>query len=250
MKLFKSFYKLIFLAIILLFPTQKSLAISQEVPIKVDWYYNEDKWDKSPHRSDIVIEPLGSAPLPQGVGEFNGVGDLEFNFAPNFDKPGKYEYSIYQNNQDIEENHMWVRYDKAVYRLVFFVQANKGSLEISAYVYNNDDYDAKKLNPGKVASIEFKNSDPVFHSQDGSIVKPTDPDHPDYTKNPQYPEDPNKSLSVSKNLNLENKNSTDNVKTAVKGLCPYFGLLTIALVLLTLLNNKIKKYKNDALKHD
>ena len=250
MKLFKSFYKLIFLAIILLFPTQKSLAISQEVPIKVDWYYNEDKSDSSPHRSDIVIEPLGSAPLPQGVGEFYGVGDLEFNFTSDFEKPGKYEYLVYQDNEDVEEDHMWIRYDRTVYRLVFFVQSVKDGLGISSYAYDNDNYDAENVNTGKLAKIVFNNVDSAYHRKDGTIIKPSDPDHPQAKKDPQYPKDPNKSYPTFKKLVDKDKNSTENVKTAVKGLCPYFGVLTIALVLLILLNNKIKKYKNDALKHD
>lgn len=243
MKLFKSFYKLIFLAIILLFPTQKSYAISQAVPIKVDWYYNEDKWDSSPHRTDLVVEPIGSAPLPKEAREFYGVGDIEFSFAPNFDNPGKYEYLIYQDNEDIEENHMWVRYDRTVYRLVFFVQVGKDGLDISSYAYDNDNYDAENVNTGKLAKIVFKNIDPAHHRKDGTIIKPSDPDHPQAKKDPQYPKDPNKSYPTSKKSVDKDKNSTNNVKTGIRGIWPYLGVLVLALIILIYLNNKNKNLK-------
>lgn len=241
MKLFRKVYKLILTSIIVLFPFIDSYAINQAVPIGVDWFYEDEKWNNSPHRSDIKIDPINNAPLHKGVDEFYGIGDLKFNFIPEFDKVGKYEYLVYQNNEDIEEDHMWVRYDKTVYRLIFLVQKDDNGLNISTYAYDNSIYDQNDTKKGKAADIIFKNYDPHRHRKDGSIIKPKDPDNTDGKKEPEYPEDPNKPIDKT---DRSNKNSSSNVKTGVEGIRLWLIILILAIAAITILNKKIISRKS------
>lgn len=241
MKSFRKVYKLILTSIIVLFPFIDSYAINQAVPIGVDWFYEDEKWNNSPHRSDIKIDPINNAPLHKGVDEFYGIGDLKFNFIPEFDKVGKYEYLVYQNNEDIEEDNRWVRYDRTVYRLVYLVQENKNGLTISTYAYDDSNYDKKTSDKGKVTNIVFKNHDPHRHRKDGSIIKPKDPDNTDGKKDPEYPEDPNKPIDKT---DRNNKNSSSNVKTGVEGIRLWLIILILAIAAITILNKKIISRKS------
>ncbi|MDU2353675.1 MAG: FctA domain-containing protein [Anaerococcus sp.] len=241
MKSFRKVYKLILTSIIVLFPFIDSYAINQAVPIGVDWFYEDEKWNNSPHRSDIKIDPINNAPLHKGVDEFYGIGDLKFNFIPEFDKVGKYEYLVYQNNEDIEEDNRWVRYDRTVYRLVYLVQENKNGLTISTYAYDDSNYDKKTSDKGKVTNIVFKNHDPHRHRKDGSIIKPKDPENTDGKKDPEYPEDPNKPIDKT---DRNNKNSSSNVKTGVEGMRLWLIILILAIAAITILNKKIISRKS------
>ena len=88
MKIFRRISRILILAIIVLFPFVDSDASSVSVPISVDWYYGDEKWDQSPHRSDIKVEAIGNAPVFKE--DFFGIGDLSFNLERDFNNPGKY----------------------------------------------------------------------------------------------------------------------------------------------------------------
>lgn len=231
MKIFKRISKILILAIIVLFPFVNSDASSVSVPISVDWYYGDEKWDQSPHRSDIKVEAIGNEPAVKE--DFFGSGDLFFNLQPEFNNPGKYEYLVYQINEDIIEEDKSVIYDKTVYRLIFYVQNSSNGLIVSAYAYNNEDYSESNL--GKSPEIKFKNNDPNKNS--GSATKPNKPGETysgktsqtdDSQAKPKNTIDPAKAYGqkeVSKN-----KNSKANVQTGIESVTPWLLVLLAAII--------------------
>ena len=231
MKIFRRISKILILAIIVLFPFVDSDASSVSVPISVDWYYGDEKWDQSPHMSDVIVEPINGAPSVKD--SFSGVGDLSFNFQPEFKNPGKYEYLVYQTNEDIIKEDKSVIYDKTVYRLIFYVQNSSKGLIVSAYAYNNDNYSDSNL--GKSPEIKFKNNDP--NKDSGSATKPnkpseTDPGKTSQKDNPQAK--PGNSIDPAKASDQEevskNKNSKANVQTGIESLTPWLLVLLIAII--------------------
>lgn len=231
MKIFKRISRILILAIIVLFPFVDSYASSVSVPISVDWYYGDEKWDQSPHRSDVIVEPINGAPSAKD--SFSGVGDLLFNFQPEFKNPGKYEYLVYQTNEDIIEEDKSIIYDKTVYRLIFYVQNSSKGLIVSAYAYNNENYSDSNL--GKSPEIKFRNNDPNKNS--GSATKPNKPSETDPGKTSQKDEsqakpenkiDPAKA-SGQKEVS-KNKNPKANVQTGVESLTLWLLVLLIAII--------------------
>lgn len=231
MKIFKRISRILILAIIVLFPFVDSDASSVSVPISVDWYYGDEKWDQSPHRSDIKVESIGNAPAFKE--DFFGSGDLSFKLEREFNNPGKYEYLVYQTNEDIIEEDKKVIYDKTVYRLIFYVQNSSNGLIVSAYAYNNEDYSDSNL--GKSPEIKFKNNDP--NKDSGSATKPNKPSETDPGKTSQKDEsqakpenkiDPAKA-SGQKEVS-KNKNPKANVQTGVESLTLWLLVLLIAII--------------------
>ncbi len=192
MKQLKKLYKLIFMALLVVMPFLKvSAADDIRVPIYVEWMYGKEKWANSPHKTNVLIEAQNDAPKPTKT-SFEKSGDyiVQFN-QPEFNKAGRYEYLIYQNNEDFEENGRTVTYDKKKYRLVFIVENGNDGLKISVFTYDNESFDNNDLNKGKVEAIKFLNNDPFIHRNDGSIVDPDNPYHPFNPNNPIKPNDPN-----------------------------------------------------------
>lgn len=223
--------RILILAIIVLFPFVDSYASSVSVPISVEWYYGDKKWDQSPHRSDVKLEAIGNAPDVKE--DFIGSGDLSFNLELEFNNPGKYEYLVYQTNEDIIEEDKSVIYDKTVYRLIFYVQNSSNGLIVSAYAYNNEDYSDSNL--GKSPEIKFRNNDPNKNS--GSATKPNKPSETDPGKTSQKDEsqakpenkiDPAKA-SGQKEVS-KNKNPKANVQTGVESLTLWLLVLLIAII--------------------
>lgn len=246
MKIFRRISKILILAIIVLFPFVDSYASSVSVPISVDWYYGDEKWDQSPHRSDVKLEAIGNAPAFKE--DFFGIGDLSFTFQGEFKNPGKYEYLVYQTNDDIIEENRSVFYDKTVYRLIFYVQNSSNGLIVSAYAYNNDNYSDSNL--GKSPEIKFKNNDPNKASD--SPTKPDESNKANTGKDSQKEEpqakpenkiDPAKA-SGQKEVS-KNKNPKANVQTGVESLTLWLLVLLIAIVAYRntkndILNNKAR----------
>lgn len=189
MKTIKKLRIILLMAIIVLFPFIEAQAVRINVPISVEWYYGDDKWDDAYHRTDIKIEPLNGAPIPKEVENFSGEGDLRLEFAPDFTGPGKYEYLVYLANEDIVEENRQVIFDKTTYRLVYFVQYGPHGLEIAAYAYDNDKYINNPQEASKIAELKFKNNDPHKGKGDGSTTKPNDPNNPDDTNDPDKSND-------------------------------------------------------------
>lgn len=231
MKIFKRISIILILAIIVLFPFVNSDASSVSVPISVDWYYGDEKWDQSPHRSDIKVEAIGNAPAFKE--DFFGSGDLFFNLQPEFENPGKYEYLVYQTNEDIIEEDKSVIYDKTVYRLIFYVQNSSNGLIVSTYAYNNEDYSDSNL--GKSPEIKFKNNDP--NKDSGSAAKPNKPGetYPGKTSQKDNPKaKPKNTIDLAKASGQEevskNKNSKANVQTGIESVMPWLLVLVAAIV--------------------
>ena len=231
MKIFKRISRILITAIIVLFPFVDSLASSVSVPISVEWYHGDKKWDQSPYRSDVKVEAIGNAPAVKD--DFFGIGDLSFTFQGEFKSPGKYEYLVYQTNDDIIEENRSVFYDKTVYRLIFYVQNSSKGLIVSAYAYNNENYSDSNL--GKSSEIKFKNSDPNKNS--GSATKPNKPSktYPGKTSQKDAPQakpkntiDPEKA-SDQKEAS-KNKNSKANVQTGIESVMPWLLVLVAAIV--------------------
>ena len=212
MKIFRRISRILILAIIVLFPFVDSDASSVSVPISVDWYYGDEKWDQSPHRSDIKVEAIGNAPAFKE--DFFGIGDLSFKFQGEFKNPGKYEYLVYQTNDDIIEENRSVFYDKTVYRLIFYVQNSSKGLIVSAYAYNNENYSDSNL--GKSSEIKFRNNDPAKASD--SATKPDD-------SNKANPGKASRQKELSKN-----KNPKANVQTGIESLTPWLLVLLVAII--------------------
>lgn len=202
MKVTNKVNKLILIAILVLFPFAKSFASNQiSVPIYVEWTYGGQKWDNSPHFSNVLIEPLNDAPNPS-VSSFDYQGNYIVEFSqPNFTKTGKYEYLIYQTNEDFVEGNRTVRYDKISYRLVFSLHKNGKGLSTSVYAYDNRDYGLKDK-WSKKANIRFVNEDPFLHNKNGDIL------------------DKNMASDID-NANRDKENiptfTTDNSKTEIVG---------------------------------
>ena len=231
MKIFRRISRILILAIIVLFPFVNSDASSVSVPISVDWYYGDKKWDQSPHRSDIRVEAIGNAPVFKE--DFFGIGDLSFNLEREFNNPGKYEYLVYQTNDDIIEEDRSVTYDKTVYRLVFYLQNSSKGLIVSAYAYNNEDYSDSNL--GKSPEIKFKNNDPNKASD--SPTKPDESNKTNTGKDSQKEEPqakPGNSIDPAKASDQEevskNKNPKANVQTGIESVIPWLLALIAALV--------------------
>ena len=231
MKIFRRISRILILAIIVLFPFVNSDASSVSVPISVDWYYGDEKWDQSPHRSDVKLEAIGDAPAVKD--DFFGIGDLSFTFQGEFKSPGKYEYLVYQTNDDIIEENRIVFYDKTVYRLIFYVQNSSKGLIVSAYAYNNENYSDSNL--GKSSEIKFRNNDP--NKDSGSATKPnkpseTDPGKTSQKDNPQAK--PGNTIDPAKASDQKevskNKNSKANVQTGIESLTPWLLVLLIAII--------------------
>lgn len=244
MKIFKRISRILITAIIVLFPFVDSLASSVSVPISVDWYYGDKKWDQSPYRSDVKLEAIGNAPAVKD--DFFGIGDLSFTFQREFKSPGKYEYLVYQTNDDIIEENRSVFYDKTVYRLIFNVQNSSKGLIISAYAYNNDNYSDSNI--GKSSEIKFRNSDPNKNS--GSATKPNKPNETDPGKtaqkdNPQAK--PKNTIDPAKAFGQKevskNKNPKANVQTGIESLMPWLLVLLIAIIAYHHTKNDIFKNK-------
>lgn len=219
------------MAIIFLFPFVNSDASSVSVPISVDWYYGDEKWDQSPHRSDIKVEAIGNAPAFKE--DFFGIGDLSFTFQGEFKNPGKYEYLVYQTNEDIIEEDKSVIYDKTVYRLIFYVQNSSKGLIVSAYAYNNEDYSDSNI--GKSSEIKFRNNDPNKASD--SPTKPDESNKANTGKDSQKEEPqakPGNSIGPAKVSNpkevSKNKNPKANVQTGIESLMPWLLVLLIAII--------------------
>ncbi|WP_044566802.1 hypothetical protein [Anaerococcus provencensis] len=231
MKIFRRISRILILAIIVLFPFVDSDASSVSVPISVDWHYGDEKWDQSPHRSDVKLEAIGNAPAVKE--DFFGSGDLSFNLKREFKNPGKYEYLVYQTNDDIIEENRSVFYDKTVYRLIFYVQNSSNGLIVSTYAYNNEDYSDSNL--GKSPEIKFKNNDP--NKDGGSAAKPNEPSETDPGKtsqkdNPQAK--PKNTLDPAKASDQKevskNKNPKANVQTGIESVMPWLLVLVAAIV--------------------
>lgn len=203
------------MTILIIFPFGKSMAADKmTVPISVEWTYEGQKWANSPHKSNIVIKPQDNAPMPS-VSSFDYPGDYIVYFSrPNLTKPGKYEYLLYQTNQDFEEAGMSVTYDKTVYRLIFFVQQGQDDLVTSVYAYDDSKYNEDDENANKRAQITFINDDPHIHKNNGEIVDPNDPYHPFHPDNPWYPDNPtdptNPYLPVEPNRPTDPRNPDRN----------------------------------------
>lgn len=244
MKIFRRISRILILAIIVLFPFVDSDASSVSVPISVEWYYGDEKWDQSPHRSDIKVEAIGNAPAVKE--DFFGSGDLFFNLKREFNNPGKYEYLVYQTNEDIIEEDKSVIYDKTVYKLIFYVQNSSNGLIVSAYAYNNEDYSDSNL--GKSSEIKFRNNDPDKDS--GSAAKPNKPSETDPGKtaqkdNPQAK--PKNTIDPAKAFGQKevskNKNPKANVQTGIESLMPWLLVLLIAIIAYHHTKNDIFKNK-------
>ena len=210
MKIFKRISRILITAIIVLFPLVGSLASSVSVPISVDWYYGDKKWDQSPYRSDVKIEAIGDAPAVKD--DFFGIGDLSFTFQGEFKSPGKYEYLVYQTNDDIIEENRSIFYDKTVYRLIFYVQNSSKGLIVSAYAYNNENYSDSNL--GKSSEIKFRNYDPAKASDSAS--------KPDYS-NKANPGKASRQEEISKNKN-------PNVQTGIESMTSWLLVLLVAII--------------------
>ena len=210
MKILKRISRILITAIIVLFPFVDSLASSVSVPISVEWYYGDKKWDQSPHRSDVKLEAIGNAPAVKD--DFFGIGDLSFTFQGEFKSPGKYEYLVYQTNDDIIEENKSVFYDKTVYRLIFYVQNSSKGLIVSAYAYNNENYSDSNL--GKSSEIKFRNNDPAKAIDSAS--KPDD-------SNKANPGKASRQKELSKNKN-------PNVQTGIESLTPWLLVLLVAII--------------------
>ena len=199
MKYLKKLYKLIFMAVFIVIPFLKTSADSKiNIPINVEWMYGEEKWANSPHKAKVVIEPQEDAPKPT-VASFEYSGDYIIYFnKPNFDKVGRYEYVIRQDNEDFEENGRTVTFDKSRYRLIFIVENSNDGLKTNVFTYNEANFNKDNLENGKGAKIRFVNNDPHIHRNDGSIVDPGNPYHPFNPNNPVKPNDPDSPYQPSK----------------------------------------------------
>lgn len=191
MKLFKRICNLIIVAMLVLFPFISSDAANKiSVPISVEWNYEGQKWANSPHKANLIIKPQGNAPAPS-KDSFDYAGDYKVLFeSPDFKSAGKYEYLIYQNNEDFEENGRTVTYDKSKYKLIFYVQNTNEGLSTTAWAYDISKYDENNQNESKEEKITFVNDDPHIHKNNGDIVDPDDPYHPYNPENPWYPDNP------------------------------------------------------------
>lgn len=223
MKIFKRISRILITAIIVLFPFVDSLASSVSVPISVEWYQSDKKWDQSPHRSDVKLEAIGNSPAVKD--DFFGIGDLSFTFQGEFKSPGKYEYLVYQTNDDIIEENRSVFYDKTVYRLIFYVQNSSKGLIVSAYAYNNENYSDSNL--GKSSEIKFRNNDPAKASDSAS--KPDD-------SNKANPGKTSRQKELSKNKN-------PNVQTGIESLTPWLLVLLVAIIAYRYTKNYISTNK-------
>ncbi|WP_296140406.1 hypothetical protein [uncultured Anaerococcus sp.] len=190
MKAIKKIRNLILIAMVIIFPFLNTKAAGEiKIPISVEWFYEGQKWASSPHFANVVIEPQDGAPAPS-VSSFNYPGDYKIEFtAPEFSKPGKYKYLIYQNNKDFEEKGRSVTYGKNKYIVMFFVQNGTDGLSTSVYSFDADKVDENDKN-AKETEIKFENDDPHIHKNNGDIVDPKDPYHPFHPQNPWYPYDP------------------------------------------------------------
>lgn len=231
MKIFKRISRILITAIIVLFTFVDSRASRVSVPISVEWYYGDKKWDQSPHRSDVKLEAIGNAPAVKD--DFFGIGDLSFTFQGEFKSPGKYEYLVYQTNDDIIEENRSVIYDKTVYRLIFYVQNSSNGLIVSAYAYNNENYSDSNL--GKSSEIKFRNNDP--NKDSGSATKPNKPSETEPGKTSQKDDSqakPKNTLDPAKASDQKeaskNKNSKANVQTGIESLTPWLLVLVAAIV--------------------
>lgn len=237
MKKIKKIYSLILLTIIVLFPFIDVSADSQSLAIKVEWYHNEDKLDDSPHPTNIKIDPLNNAPMPKDYKDYKEYGDYTFYFSPTFNKAGKYEYLVYLTNEDRLEENEWIKYDKKVYRLVYYVQNTASGLYTSVIAYDNSLYKLDANNT-KIASIVFKNIDPYYHDKDANIIKRKS----NKPFVPVYPYDPNKNLNTRSdtgdNTKSVDKDSRENVKTGIDSVYLWLLILLLALICLDLLSKK------------
>ena len=199
------------------------MAVSKATPINVKWECKKDSCELEKHLANIRIKPIGNAPIGDDYYEIRGDGSIDF--APEFDKAGKYEYLIYQENKDIKDGKTELIYDKTVYRLVYVVQEGAKGLEITVYAYDNDKYDKDPNNTVKAGDINFPNKDnskdPDNNGGDDDHKKPDDEnggddDHktPDKDKENKTPKD--------------NKTSKDKVKTGVESLGSILAILAIA----------------------
>lgn len=253
MKSSNRFKNLILIMMVVIFPLLVSKADEKiSIPISVEWTYEGQKWENSPHQSNVVIKALNDAPGFSNS-SFNSTGNYKIEITePNFNKAGKYEYLIYQNNEDFTEKGKTVSYDKTKYRLVFFVQNGTNGLTSSVYAYNESDYKENDNNTNKKAEIKFINDDPYKHKDNGEIVGPDD------SKNPHKKEDGNKdsTLDPEKNIkdnkgksyiylankNNSNRQSNDRVKTGIESLGIWLVILILSAYLLYKLEvNKRKK---------
>ena len=185
MKTLKKLEKLILMAVVIIFPFVVSMAAEKiSVPISVEWNYEGQKWANSPHNANVVIKAQNGAPQPS-IKSFDYLGDYIVNFTePNFTKAGKYEYLIYQTNEDFNEEGRTVTFDKTRYRLIFFVQNTSDGLRTTAYAYDDAKYNKDDLNENKQPKIRFVNDDPHIHKNNVEIVDPSDPYHPFNPENP------------------------------------------------------------------
>lgn len=223
MKIFKRISRILITAIIVLSPFIDSLASSVSVPISVEWYYGDKKWDQSPYRSDVKLEAIGNAPAVKD--DFFGIGDLSFTFRREFKSPGKYEYLVYQTNDDIIEENRSVFYDKTVYRLIFYAQNSSNGLIVSAYAYNNENYSDSNL--GKSSEIKFRNNDPAKASDSATKLGDSNKANPGKT-------------SRQKELS-KNKNPKRNVQTGIESLTPWLLVLLVAIIAYRHTKNDINK---------
>lgn len=201
----KKIYKLILAALFVVLPFVGSEADAADIniPISVEWYYGDEPFIDSPHRANVVIEPISNAPAPT-VSSFDYVGDYKILMqVPKLTGPGRYEYRIMQTNEDFDEENFWVTYDKTVYRLVFILQEDNNPA-VFVYKETNDGFE-------KMAELVFRNNDPHRHKDSTTPTEPSDPSNPtDSTKPtddervPIYPTEPEDSSKPNKG-NDENK---------------------------------------------
>lgn len=249
MKVIKNKLLICFVFIICLLPTTKARAVSKATPINVKWTCKEANCQKEKHLVSIMVEPIGNAPIGDDSYEIRGDGSIDF--APEFDKAGKYEYLIYQENKDIKDGKTELIYDKTVYHLVYVVQEGAKGLEITAYAYDKDKYDKDPNNTGKSGDINFPNKDnsktpkePGNQGDKDDHKKPdSEDDGNDSNKKPDGEDDGNDDHKKPDGENggkdnhktpdqdgkdkktkdpKDNKSSKDNVKTGVEslgGLC-------------------------------
>ena len=126
MKQIKSKLLIFFVFIICLIPITKSWAVSKKTPINVKWECDKDSCNKEKQIANIRIKPIGNAPIGDDLFEIKKGGSLFFE--PDFNKAGKYEYLIYQENKDIKDDKSEITYDRTVYRLVYVVQQGSSGL--------------------------------------------------------------------------------------------------------------------------
>lgn len=227
MKQIKSKLLIFFVFIICLIPITKAWAVSKKTPINVKWECDKDSCNKEKHIANIRIKPIGNAPISDDLFEIKKDGSIFFE--PDFNKAGKYEYLIYQENKDIKDDKSDITYDKTVYRLVYVVQQGPNGLEITVYAFDNDKYEKDPTNTVKISDITFINKcktkegdkpdKPDTPDNPDEPDKPDKPDKPDTPDNPDKPDKPDKPNQPNKpHKPKDNKTSHDNVKTGVGGL--------------------------------